>query len=167
MATRAETGTAEVVRGYFDALAEQDLDRATAHWAPGGVDNLHGMAELRAPDGIREFFSELFAAFPDFRFEVLSLVADGELAAVRWRTRATFTGPGRFQGFSPNGARVEMEGCDMLTVRDGLIQENHAYTNGADIARQIGALPPEGSRQDRALTALVNARTRASRLLRR
>jgi hypothetical protein len=86
---------------------------------------------------------------------------------VRWRLQATFAGPGRFQGFAPNGAIVDLEGCDMLTVRDGLIQENHAYTNAADLARQLGALPPAGSVQERALTAMVNARTRIAGLLRR
>jgi predicted ester cyclase len=170
MATKTESapaGTADVVRGYFDALARQDLEAAGDHWAPGGMDRLHGLADLRAPDDVRDYFATLFAAFPDFRFEVISMAAEGELAAVRWRLRATFAGPGRFQGFAPNGATVDLEGCDMLTVRDGLIQENHAYTNAADLARQLGALPPAGSAQERALTAMVNARTRIAGLLRR
>jgi predicted ester cyclase len=170
MATKTESapaGTADVVRGYFDALARQDLEAAGDHWASGGLDRLHGLADLRGPEDVRDYFAALFAAFPDFRFDVISMAAEGELAAVRWRTRATFTGPGRFQGFAPNGATLDLEGCDMLTVRDGLIQENHAYTNAADLARQVGALPPAGSVPERALTAMVNARTRIARLLRR
>jgi predicted ester cyclase len=170
MATKTESapaGTADVVRGYFDALARQDLEAAGDHWASGGLDRLHGLADLRGPEDVRDYFAALFAAFPDFRFDVISMAAEGELAAVRWRTRATFTGPGRFQGFAPNGATLDLEGCDMLTVRDGLIQENHAYTNAADLARQVGAHPPAGSVPERALTAMVNARTRIARLLRR
>ena len=33
----------------------------------------------------------------------------------------------------------------MLTIRDGRIQRNDAYMNGAELARQLGALPPAGS----------------------
>ena len=86
-----------------------------ACWAPGGVDRLVGQQELTAPDGVRQYFRDLFAAFPDFRFEVLDTTAARGRVAVRWRARGTFAGPGAFQGFAPNGARVELEGCDVLT----------------------------------------------------
>jgi hypothetical protein len=32
---------------------------------------------------------------------------------------------------APNGASVETEGCDLLTIRDGKIASNYAYTRGA------------------------------------
>src|SRR3984893_9766104 len=105
--------TSEVAKRYFAALAEQDLDAALACWAPGGIDRFVGQAELTAPDGIREYFTSLFAAFPDFAFEVLEVTAYRNRVAVRWRARGTFAGPGRFQGFVPNGARVDVEGCDV------------------------------------------------------
>ena len=60
--------------------------------------------------------------------------------------RGTFAGPGAFQGFAPNGARIEIEGCDVLTVADELIQRNDAYFDSGDVARQLGFLPPAGSR---------------------
>ena len=72
-------------------------------------------------------------------------MASGEKAAVRWRASGTFSGIGRFEGLDPNGARVDLQGCDVLTVRDGRIQRNDAYMNGAEMARQLGALPPAGS----------------------
>ena len=48
----------------------------------------------------------------------------------------------------------------MLTVRDGRIQRNDAYMNGAEMMRQLGALPPAGSPPERALTAALNLKTR-------
>src|SRR6202011_5563116 len=114
--------TSEVAKRYFAALAEQDLDAALACWAPGGIDRFVGTMELSAPDGIREYFSGLFAAFPDFDLEVIEITAYRARAAVRWRARGTFAGPGRFQGFEPNGARIEIEGCDVVTVADDLIE---------------------------------------------
>jgi len=157
----------KIVGEYFEALARQDVDGAAAMWRDGSIDRLHGIAELRAPADVRAYFSELFGAFPDWQFEVLELAASGELVAVRWRTRASFTGPGRFQGIAPNGAKVELEGCDMLRVLDGEIVENNAYTNGMQIAEQLGLLPAQDSPAGKAMTAAFNARTSAVAGLRR
>ncbi len=58
------------------------------------------------------------------------MVAEGDKVAVHWRARGTFTGTGRFEGFVANGKPVDMRGADMLTVEDGKIVANFAYTNG-------------------------------------
>jgi len=159
MAT-AQTETArEVVAEYFDALAEQDLDRAVATWKPGSIDVLHGIADLVAPDGIRNYFSNLFAAVPDFRFEVLDMVAEGDQVAVRWRTGGSFSGTGEVLGFAPNGRPIELEGLDILTVESGKIVSNFAYVNGMVFAQQIGALPDPESPPGRAMAGLFNAKT--------
>jgi hydroxyacylglutathione hydrolase len=152
--------TSEIAKRYFAALAAHDLDAAVACWVPGGVDRLVGQQELLAPNGIKGYFGGLFAAFPDFGFEVLETTTYRNRTAVRWRARATFAGPGRFQGFLPNGASIEVEGCDVVTVADGLIVHNDAYMDSGDIARQLGLLPPAGSPAEARLAKLANARTR-------
>jgi glyoxylase-like metal-dependent hydrolase (beta-lactamase superfamily II)/predicted ester cyclase len=153
------SSTGEIARRYFAALGAHDLDAAVACWAPGAVDRLVGAEELIAPDGIRRYFGALFAAFPDFDLEVLEVTANRGRAAVRWRARGTFAGPGDFQGFVPNGARVTLEGCDIVTAQDDLITHNDAYIDSGDVARQLGVLPPAGSRAEARLTKLANART--------
>ena len=89
------------------------------------------------------------------------------MAAARWRVNATFTGPGRYQGVAPTGKAITLEGCDMFRVEDGLIVENNAYTNGMQIAQQLGLLPPQGSAAERAMTNAFNAKTAAAVALRR
>lgn len=145
----------------MEDMGRQDLNAAGRYWVEGGVERIVGQQDLVAPHGIQAYFGELFAAFPDWKFEILEMVSEGELVTVRWRVRATFAGPSRFQGFEPNGAQVEMEGCDVLTVRDGLIQENNAYLDSGDIARQLGLLPPAGSPAEAQLARVANARTKA------
>jgi glyoxylase-like metal-dependent hydrolase (beta-lactamase superfamily II)/predicted ester cyclase len=156
-------GPAKVARAYFDAIAARDLDRMLECWAPGGIDHIQTVGELPAPEGIRAFFSEFFSACPDLRFEVLDLVAARNQAAVRWRATGTFSG-GQFQGIEPTGARLEIEGLDLLTVEDGLIRRNEAYTDGMEFARQLGLMPARESGAERGMTAMANARTRIARL---
>jgi glyoxylase-like metal-dependent hydrolase (beta-lactamase superfamily II)/predicted ester cyclase len=152
--------TSEIAKRYFDAISAHDLDAAVACWRPGAIDRFVGQQELIAPEGVRLYFSELLHAFPDFGFEILDLTTYRNRTAVRWRARATFAGPGKFQGFAPNGARVEIEGCDVLTVEDDQIQHNDAYVDSGDIARKLGFLPPTGSRTEVRLAKLANARTK-------
>jgi glyoxylase-like metal-dependent hydrolase (beta-lactamase superfamily II)/predicted ester cyclase len=152
--------TTEVARRYFEALSAHDLDAAIDCWDEGGVDRLVGQQELVAPHGTRAYFEELFEAFPDFRFEVVDMTTYRNRTAVRWRAEATFAGPGRFQGFAPNGAHVGLEGCDLVTVVDGKIRALDAYLDSGAIARQLGFLPPSGSPAEARLAALANLRTR-------
>ena len=158
----------QVATAYFAAIGNRDVDAMMELWEPGRYGYLYGIAALRAPEGYRRWFGEtLFRAFPDYEMEVLDIVAYGEKAAVRWRATGTFTGPVRFEGLEATGARIEIEGLDLLTIRDGLIRENRAYTNAAEIARQLGAMPPAGSLGERAMLGAVNLRTRARELLQR
>jgi glyoxylase-like metal-dependent hydrolase (beta-lactamase superfamily II)/predicted ester cyclase len=157
-------GPARVARAYFDAVAARDVDGMVSWWAPGGVENIVSIGELSVPDGLRAFFGELFAALPDMTFEVLDLVAARNQAAVRWRATGTFCG-GPFQGIEPTGARIAIEGLDLLTIEDGLIRRNDAYNDGMELARQMGVLPPRDSVAERGMTNAFNARTRITRSL--
>jgi glyoxylase-like metal-dependent hydrolase (beta-lactamase superfamily II)/predicted ester cyclase len=154
-----------VATTYFAALARQDLDAATACWAPDGVDNLIGQSTAEGPEAIRAFFAELFAAVPDFAFEVEAVVAEGDHAAVRWHATGTFSGESSFQGIAPTGQRITLTGLDLLQVRDGLIVHNDAFSDGLGLARQLGMLPPAGSRGDQGMLKAFNTRTRAARRL--
>jgi glyoxylase-like metal-dependent hydrolase (beta-lactamase superfamily II)/predicted ester cyclase len=157
-------GPAKVARTYFDAVAARDVDAMVECWAPGGIEHIAPIGELSVPEGLRAFFTELFAAIPDQRFEVLDVVAARNQAAVRWRSAGTFCG-GPFQGVEPTGARVELEGLDLLTIKDGLIERNDAYYDGTQFARQIGLMPPRDSAAERGMTNAFNVRTRLTRSL--
>ena len=167
MAEAKKPSAKQVAMAYFEAIGARDVNGMMELWEPGGYGYLYGMAKLRAPDGYREWFGNLFRAFPDFRMEVTDMVAYGEKAAVRWQATGTFAGNATFEGLKPTGARIQIEGLDLLTIRDGLIRENRAYTNEAEMARQLGAMPPADSAGERALKGAVNARTAAGEMLKR
>ena len=135
----------------------------TALWEPGAMDEIHGLASMRAPEGIREWFANTFRAVPDFRMEVLDLIASDDKVAVRWHMTGTFTGDARFEGAIATGEKIDITGCDVLTVRDGRIVHNDAYMNGMQMARQLGVFPPQGSGQERAMIGAANAKTRLAR----
>lgn len=167
MTAARATDSESVARAYFDAVARRDVEAMAACWEPGTRDVIHGVADMRVPEDLRSWFGELFASFPDFSFEVLDVIAAGEKAAVHWHATGTFDGSARFEGLIPNGERVDVTGCDVLTVRGGKVVHNDAYMNGAEMARQLGALPPQGSAPEKAMTGLLNLKTRIAQRGRR
>lgn len=158
--SQAAEDTAAIAEAYFTAVANRDLDAMTAFWEPGGVGEIHGLVELVVPGSYREWFGNLFRAVPDFELRIVEIVADGATAAVRWGATGTFDGSARFEGLAPNGARLDLTGCDVIAVRGGKLHRNDVYMNAAEMMRQLGALPAAGSAAENGLVAVLNVRTR-------
>ena len=84
---------------------------------------------------------------------------------MRWRThRHLLRRP--FQGIEPTGARVELEGIDLLTIEDGLIRRNDAYYDGTSVRAPDRADAAARLRApSAAMTQAFNVRTRMTRSL--
>jgi hydroxyacylglutathione hydrolase len=163
---RAGGSEAEAVaRRYFEAIDAHDVDGAVAMWAGGGREHVRGQVDVLAPEGVREFIGELVGAMPDLSMQVVSTTAEGERCGVQWLMAGTFAGPGHFGGVAPTGSPIELEGFDLLTVRDGLIQSNDAFTDSMTFARQVGLMPGQGSAAEQRLTGAFNVKTRLTQRL--
>jgi glyoxylase-like metal-dependent hydrolase (beta-lactamase superfamily II)/predicted ester cyclase len=149
-----------VTRRYFEAIGAHDVDGAAAMWAPDGREDVRGQGLFIGPEGLREFIAGLIAAIPDLRVEIVSTTTEDDRCALQWRFSGTFAGPGSFNGIAPTGHRMEIEGVDVLSVRDGLIQSNDAFTDTMAVPRQIGMMPPLGSPAEQRLTRAFNVKTR-------
>jgi steroid delta-isomerase-like uncharacterized protein len=159
----ATPGPVEVVRGLFEALNQRDLDALYDYWAeklvaywPFGTHR--GRAEVRA------YFAELFSAVPDCRIHVENIAGEGDTVFVRWRMTGTATGT-PWRGIECNGSRLDMQGVDCFTVRDGMIEQNIIFFDQLNFARHIGLMPPENSLIDRMMVKGYNARTRLKKRL--
>jgi steroid delta-isomerase-like uncharacterized protein len=151
--------TEEHALSYFEAVSRRDIDAMVAHMDDGVIEDITPVGILRGTGEVRDFFDELFAAFPDFEFTVEQCMTNANLATVQWRAIGTFRGE-PFQGVEPTGRRVEVRGCDCLEVEDGRITRNTSYYDGAAFARGLGLLPQTGSGGEKAMLAAFNAVTK-------
>ena len=99
---------------------------------------MRGQVDVLAPEGVRAFIGELLGALPDLRFEIVSTTTQDERCAVQWRLTGTFAGPGSLNGLEPTGDPIVIEGFDLLTVRDGLIQSNDAFPDSMTFRARSG-----------------------------
>jgi glyoxylase-like metal-dependent hydrolase (beta-lactamase superfamily II)/ketosteroid isomerase-like protein len=149
-----------VARRYFAAIDARDLETAVALWAPGGRENVRGRVDVLAPEGVREFIGDLIDAVPDLDMQVVSTTTEKDRCGVQWRLTGTFAGPAHFGGIAPTGDRLELEGVDLITVQDGLITSNDAFTDSMTFARQVGMMPPQDSGAEQRMMGVFNVKTR-------
>jgi steroid delta-isomerase-like uncharacterized protein len=119
---------------------------------------------LRGRDEVRAYFAAAFAALPDFHIQAERIAGDEEIVFVRWHLTGTHSGAA-WMGIEPTGKRLELDGMDCFTIRDGLVVHNHVIYDTASFARQIGMLPAQGSAADRTMTAAFNLRTQLRKRL--
>lgn len=66
---------------------------------------------------VREAFARVFAAFPDVRFDEAKHFVAGDRGVSEWI----------FTGTTANGKKVEVNGCDLFTFRNGKIAVKSSY----------------------------------------
>ena len=86
------------------------------------------------------------------------MVAARNQAAVRWRATGTFCGA-PFQGIEPTGARIELEGIDLLTVEDGMIRAQRRLLRQRRSRARSGCCR-RGQPTERRMASAFNLRTR-------
>lgn len=99
---------------------------------------------------VQEFLSALWRAMPDLTFELLEgpyLSDDGRRAAVRVQIAGTMTGPYP-PGYAPTRRRLSTEFAGFCELEGGRICRERVIANVNDVAVQIGALPPPGSKTE-------------------
>jgi predicted ester cyclase len=93
----------------------------------------------RAARRVKRLFAEFRSAFPDWREEIVELVAEGNAVAGRFRCSGTHRG--EFLGEGPTGKRMEVEEVFFLRVEDGEFVNFWALEDSLGRMRQLGLLP--------------------------
>ena len=97
----------------------------------------------RAAHRVKRLFAEFRSAFPDWREEIVELVAEGETVAGRFRCSDTHLG--EFLGEAPTGKRMEVEEVFFLRAEDGKFVDFWGLEDSLGRMRQLGLVPPRHS----------------------
>jgi predicted ester cyclase len=93
----------------------------------------------RAARRVKRLFMEFYTAFPDWREEIVELVAEGNTVAGRFRCSGTHQG--EFLGENPTGKHMEVDEVFFLRVEDGRFVDFWALEDSLGRMRQLGFLP--------------------------
>ena len=110
------TLTAANLAETFDAFNRHDVDGVMKFFADDCVfytvagPEAHG-AKIEGAEAIADAFSGVWTAMKDAHWEHHSHFVHGDRAVSEWT----------FSGTNPDGSRIEAQGADLFTLRDGKI----------------------------------------------
>ncbi len=134
----AEANKAVVLRYVEEVWNGHDLGAIGGLVSPGYVNHAAGTEEYRH-GGARRAVEWMLSVFPDHRFEVEGVAADGETVAVLGTMVATHEG--ELMGIAPTGERVRARQSHRFRVVDGKLAEHWAVRDDLGMLRRLGALP--------------------------
>ena len=112
------------LHALFEAFNRHDADAVMFFMTADCVfetvagDEAHG-TRIEGQDAVRAAFADVWQTFPDAHWEASRHTVTGDLGISEWT----------FRGTRGDGARVEAEGCDLFTFRDGKIALKRAFRN--------------------------------------
>lgn len=127
----------DIVKRYFDAWHQHDIDAIIATFAKGGTytdpatqGNLEGAA-------IGEYAQSLYNAFSDMSLELISNVgASNGVIAAPWLIFGTHDGA--LMDKQPTGKSIVLQGCDFIKTESGLITSIVGLWDLNDLLAQLG-----------------------------
>ena len=95
--------------------------------------------EPRAARRVKRLFAKFRSAFPDWREEVVQLVAEGDTVAGRFRCSGTHLG--EFLGEAPTGKRMDVQEVFFLRAEGGRFVDFWGLEDSLGRMRQLGLMP--------------------------
>ena len=135
----AEENRAVVMRYIEEVWNRHDLDAIDRLVSSEYVNHAASTEEYRH-GGARRIWEWILSVFPDHRFDVEDVAADGETVAVRGTMVGTHEG--ELMGIAPTGKRVAAQQSHWFRVVDGKLMEHRAVRDDLGMLQQLGVMPP-------------------------
>jgi steroid delta-isomerase-like uncharacterized protein len=117
---------AQIRAGNEELLTKGNVAAARDLFAPSYVVHFNG-GEQRGPEAIEQFVTQLRAAFPDLRYEIEILAAEGDRVA--WMRTHQGTHQAEFMGMPASGRTVTWRDMVVTRYEAGKIAEEWAVTD--------------------------------------
>lgn len=118
--------------GMVELIDELFAEDYVEHAAPPGVPPTR--------DALKEFVGQLRAAFPDFTYEILQQVQDGDTHVGYIRARGTMSGD--FMGMPASGRSATWDEAHLGRFANGKIAEHWAVIDALSMLTQLGFVDP-------------------------
>ncbi len=132
-----------IVREFQAAWNDRDFDRGAALMAPDGEILVVGSGErFVGPEGSKAFSRTWADGFPDGRIEITDTISEDDRIVVLYRGRGTHTGTLKnASGEIPaTGKEVTLELCDVIQIREGMVQSVRTYFDSGSLLAQLGLM---------------------------
>jgi steroid delta-isomerase-like uncharacterized protein len=140
----AEENKALFRRAYEELWNRGNLSAADELIAPDFLNHAASPGSNRGPESMQGSVVWARNAFPDLRFEIEELVAEGDIVAGRLTMSGTHRGP--LMGMPSTGRSVRTNHMHFVRFRDGKAVEHWGVREDLGMMRQLGLVVIPGPR---------------------
>ncbi len=133
-----EENKATVRRFFEELLSTDNFALADEILSPDFRFYFAGSPDPMDLEGYMEFLAARRAAFPDRRFVVEEMIAEGDKVSARFTMRGTHKGD--LRGIAPSGREVTMTGIDMIRLEGGKMVEDRVEVDQLGMMQQLGVI---------------------------
>ena len=130
-----------VIRSFVDAWNSRDFGRFETLMGEGAVLRIGGGVVPCDPSGTRAIAEQWTTAFPDWRFDLLALIAEGDRVVAHMPYSGTHRQP--ILGVAPTDRSCSVDEIVIFRVSEGKIAEAWEVYDEAGMWRQLGVRPPD------------------------
>lgn len=124
-----------ILRLYEQALNRHDMTNLDDYIS----DEFAGTGGVKGPAAFAAPISPLIQAFPDIRWNIGSVIAEGDQVAVNWKLQGTHRG--EFNGFVATGKKISNEGMAIYTLKNGKVTGSSVQTDRLGFLQELQAIP--------------------------
>jgi steroid delta-isomerase-like uncharacterized protein len=95
-------------------------------------------------DGFKQSFIIFRSVFPNMKYTIEDMIAEGDRVVVRWI--ATGTQKGELFGVPPTGKYISVVGIDIFRLANGKLVELWLSWDQLGMMQQLGIIPPMGQK---------------------
>jgi len=129
----------EVVRRIFEeAINKRNFDLLKELVS----DDYIGFQGIKGAAGFREPVLPLVKAFPDIRWNITELIAEGDKVVISWKWQGTETAP-YYVNIPATGKTITNDGVAILTLANGKVTHNQVLTDRLGFLQAMHILPAD------------------------
>ncbi len=135
---------AAIIRAHHDLLNRGDWKTASTNFA----EDTRNFGIPVGRERVVQILQDVWTTFPDYRLDIVDLVAKDDWVVVRCRTTGTHLGVGKtpvngglLVGVPPTHKHFEIETIHWYTLRDGKIVDHRGARDDLGMMGQLGLLP--------------------------
>ena len=97
---------------------------------------------MQGLEAYKQFISMYLTAFPDSRFTIEDLIAEGDTVVVRYTVRGTHQG--NLMAIPPTGKQASVTAIGIFRIVNGIAVEEWVNMDDLGLLQQLGVIPTMG-----------------------
>ncbi len=146
----SEQENIRIVQDIFKNLNSQNLDANDNYYSQNVISRQPGMQEeLKGRDQTKMFMKGYYRAFPDLRFTVSDIIAQGDLVSTSWVATGTHKGPLSISAertIEATNRKFKDRGATVYEIKNGKVVRQEIYFDLASTLMQLGVLELSATR---------------------